>query len=194
MHSGSAKPIVFFAAWVALVAIAYGYFFLMPQQWFDSSLQQPPVLSGQDQQEGLRQLLQKQFPQLTQGKPWFVRMKQSGCQCERFVERYHRSFSELSKADALQVATLELSGDELNAEQKNLLQKLVPATPAVVLFDSAGALSYFGPYHQDGVCNSENSFLEPVLDAIKQGRRLSVLNTLVYGCFCSTQTTTTANG
>ncbi|MCP5016809.1 MAG: hypothetical protein GY938_16305 [Ketobacter sp.] len=179
--------IPFFLLWIALLAAAYWYFLVKPQQWFDPSMQQPPMLSEASEQQQLRAILQRRFPQLQQGKAWFVRIKQQDCSCERFVELYHQSFAAQADPAEMQVVVVDLSDQALTEAELKLLQTLIPATPSVVLFNSAAEVVYFGPYHQDGICNAENSYLEPVLQALQQGQSLSVLNTLVYGCFCHTR-------
>lgn len=63
----------------------------------------------------------------------------------------------------------------------------LPASPAVAIFDRTGALAYFGPYSEGALCTSSNSFIEPVLDALKQGRPVAAANTLAAGCFCDWQ-------
>lgn len=60
----------------------------------------------------------------------------------------------------------------------------LPASPAVAIWDASGTLVYFGPYSEGAVCNSSNSFIEPILDALLQGRRVSATNTLAVGCYC----------
>lgn len=157
-----------------------------PQQWFDASMQQPPLLAEQEQQRRLSEWLRQRFPQLQSDRAWFVRFKQSDCQCERFVELYHQSFVSQADATTMQVVTVDLSTDSLSEQERVLIQTLIPATPSVVLFGPNGAVIYFGPYHQEGICNAENSYLEPVLQALQQGQDLVVLNTLVFGCFCAT--------
>jgi len=179
------RALAFFVVWVLVLAGAYWYFLVKPQQWFDVSMQQPPVLAEPRQQQLLRDLLQRHFPQLQPNTAWFVRMKQADCGCERFVELYHQSFSAQVDPAAMQVVEVDLSGDGYTHDELRLLQTLIPATPSVVVFNSAAEVAYFGPYHQEGICNAENSYLEPVLQALQQGRNLSVLNTLVYGCFCN---------
>lgn len=179
--------LLFFIIWITLLASAYWYFLVKPQQWFDADMQQPPVLADARQQQSLRGLLQRHFPQLQQGTAWFVRIKQAGCGCERFVELYHQSFAAQADPAEMQVVVVDLSDQALTEAELKLLQTLIPATPSVVLFNSDAEVVYFGPYHQDGICNAENSYLEPVLQALQQGQSLSVLNTLVYGCFCHTR-------
>lgn len=181
------RSLLFFIVWIALLAGAYWYFLVKPQQWFDVDMQQPPVLSDIKQQQMLRDLLQRHFPQLKQGTAWFVRMKQAGCGCERFVELYHESFAAQADPAKMQVVVIDFADDAFTEAERKLLHRLIPATPSVVVFNSAAEVAYFGPYHQDGICNAENSYLEPVLQALQQGLHLSVLNTLVYGCFCSTR-------
>lgn len=177
--------IPFFILWVMLLAAAYWFFLVKPKQWFDVQMQQPPVLSEPVQQRALRSLLRARFPELQAGTAWFVRMKQSDCGCERFVELYHQSFAQQADPEGMQVVTLQLDRNELSDSERTLIRALVPATPSVVLFDPQGSVIYFGPYHQEGICNAENSYLEPVLQSLRQGTPLSVLNTLVFGCFCS---------
>ena len=63
----------------------------------------------------------------------------------------------------------------------------LPASPAVAIWDRAGQLAYFGPYSEGAVCNSSNSFIEPVLDALINNRPVNATNTLAVGCFCDWQ-------
>jgi len=174
-----------FLAWCVGLGAAYWYFLEQPKQWFDAEMQQPPVLADPLEQQALRNLLQQRFPQLQPGKAWFVRMQQSDCGCERYVELYHQSFAAQADAEIMQVVALDLATESFSTMEKQLLKRLVPATPSVVLFDPQGSVIYFGPYHQEGICNAENSYLEPVLQSLQNGQTLAILNTLVFGCFCS---------
>ncbi|MFJ3446932.1 DUF6436 domain-containing protein [Pseudomonas sichuanensis] len=63
----------------------------------------------------------------------------------------------------------------------------LPATPAVAIWDRNGDLAYFGPYSEGAVCNSSNSFIEPVLKALMDGRPVQASNTLAVGCYCPWQ-------
>lgn len=63
----------------------------------------------------------------------------------------------------------------------------LPASPAVAIWDHSGHLAYFGPYSEGAVCNSSNSFIEPVLDALLDNRPVAAANTLAVGCFCDWQ-------
>lgn len=96
------------------------------------------------------------------------------------VEFYHlqkpRSSGQLPKALSAMRHLNGLPG----AEQ-------LPASPAVAIWDRAGQLAYFGPYSEGAVCNSSNSFIEPVLDALINNRPVKAANTLAVGCFCDWQ-------
>ncbi|MFI8380812.1 DUF6436 domain-containing protein [Pseudomonas sp. NPDC079086] len=63
----------------------------------------------------------------------------------------------------------------------------IPASPAVAIWDRNGQLAYFGPYSEGATCTSSNSFIEPILDALVQGRPVNASNTLAVGCFCDWQ-------
>lgn len=63
----------------------------------------------------------------------------------------------------------------------------LPASPAVAIWDRDGKLAYFGPYSEGAVCNSGNSFIEPVLKALMEGRPVLAANTLAVGCYCPWQ-------
>jgi hypothetical protein len=60
----------------------------------------------------------------------------------------------------------------------------LPASPAVAIWDRQGELAYFGPYSEGLTCNSSNSFIEPILEALSEGRKVDASNTLAVGCFC----------
>ena len=61
----------------------------------------------------------------------------------------------------------------------------IPASPAVAIWDRNGKLAYFGPYSEGLTCNSSNSFIEPILQALHQGRAVDATHTLAVGCYCS---------
>ena len=60
----------------------------------------------------------------------------------------------------------------------------LPASPAVAIWGRNGQLAYFGPYSEGATCNSSNSFIEPILLALTQGRSVNATHTLAVGCYC----------
>ena len=63
----------------------------------------------------------------------------------------------------------------------------VTSSPAVAIWDRQGKLAYFGPYSEGLICNSQNSFIEPILLALKADRRVSATHTMAVGCYCPWQ-------
>ncbi|MDU9026123.1 DUF6436 domain-containing protein [Pseudomonas corrugata] len=60
----------------------------------------------------------------------------------------------------------------------------IPASPAVAIWSRTGELAYFGPYSEGLTCNSSNSFIEPILEALNVGRAVNATHTLAVGCYC----------
>lgn len=80
--------------------------------------------------------------------------------------------------------------DNLSALQR--LQTLpgtesIPASPAVAIWDQQGRLAYFGPYSEGATCNSANSFIEPILQALTEHRGVNATHTMAVGCYCPWQ-------
>ena len=61
------------------------------------------------------------------------------------------------------------------------------ASPAIAIWDRSGNLAYVGPYSEGATCNASNSFVEPVLQALIQGRPANATHTLAVGCYCPWQ-------
>lgn len=60
----------------------------------------------------------------------------------------------------------------------------ISASPAVAIWDRDGKLAYFGPYSEGLTCNSSNSFIEPILQALTAGRAVDATHTMSVGCYC----------
>jgi hypothetical protein len=60
----------------------------------------------------------------------------------------------------------------------------ITSSPAVAIWDRQGHLAYFGPYSEGLICNSQNSFIEPILQALQANRPLNVTHTMAVGCYC----------
>lgn len=175
-----------FIVWLALLALAYWYFMIQPLHWFDASQTQPPALANTTAQQQLRNLLREQFPGLNPHTPWLVRFRQDDCRCERFVDPYHVELAS-QHPPSWQTITVDMDSPTLDVTLRHALARWVTASPAAAVFDEAGTLVYFGPYHQDGICSAQNSYLEPILASLGQPTPIApLLNTLVFGCFCPT--------
>ena len=63
----------------------------------------------------------------------------------------------------------------------------LPASPAVGIWDRNGELVYIGPYSEGAVCSSDNSFVEPIVEAVLAGRTVRATHSLAVACFCDWQ-------
>jgi hypothetical protein len=63
----------------------------------------------------------------------------------------------------------------------------ISASPAVAIWGRDGKLAYFGPYSEGLTCNSGNSFIEPILQALTSGRPVDATHTMAVGCYCRWQ-------
>lgn len=63
----------------------------------------------------------------------------------------------------------------------------ITSTPAVAIWGRDGQLAYFGPYSEGLTCNSSNSFIEPILQALSEGRSVNATHNLAVGCYCPWQ-------
>lgn len=63
----------------------------------------------------------------------------------------------------------------------------LPASPAVGIWDPQGELAYLGPYSEGAVCSSDNSFVEPIIEAVLAGRSVRASHSLAVACFCDWQ-------
>lgn len=181
---------VILASWLVLIAGLLWFSLRQPQQWFDPAQIAPHPFNNTDTLAQFKTALITLQPDLSFSRPVFIRFTQAGCSCEKLVDAYHQLQTPLLQQQGYQVLTLDRAQlDRMHTSLPQLWQ-WISATPAVMVLDAQGGLAYFGPYHQEGVCNSENSYLEPVLQAVTDRQPVNILNTLVFGCFCSTDTTT----
>lgn len=60
----------------------------------------------------------------------------------------------------------------------------IGSSPAVAIWDRQGRLAYFGPYSEGLICNSQNSFIEPILQALIADRSVNATHSMAVGCYC----------
>lgn len=72
----------------------------------------------------------------------------------------------------------------VSIQRNKRLYELIPSSPGVAIWDVNDRLAYFGPYSTGPTCNSNNGFVEVVLDDLIQGGHTTVTSTVGSGCFC----------
>lgn len=154
--------------------------------WFDPAQVAPHPFSETSHVQAFLAALPAIKPGISPDAPLFIRFVQPDCPCEKRVENYHQLLTPSLQKQGLQVVSL--TPEDMQRLAQTLgpqLWQWVPSTPAILLIGSNQQPAYFGPYHQTGICNSDNSYLEPVLAALRNGQPVSIINTLVEGCFCA---------
>lgn len=139
--------------------------------------------------------LQLPAPLAGEGKVRLVHFWDPACPCNvgnqqhlaELIQHYSAQvdFYHVQKANSK--GTLPKQLEKLNHLSGLQGMQNIPASPAVAIWDKQGKLAYFGPYSEGAVCNSSNSFIEPVLNALLANRPVNAASTLAVGCFCDWQ-------
>lgn len=171
--------------WLGLMGLVWWLGHQLSPAWFDPARIAPHGFTESHNVDRFYQALTKVVPDLPADSAFFIRFAQPDCPCERYVENYHQLMLPTLKKQGLHPITLTPAMMQQMAQVLGpQLWEWVPSTPAILLLDQQRQVAYFGPYHQAGICNSENSYLEPVLQTLQQQQPVNIINTLVEGCFC----------
>lgn len=131
-------------------------------------------------------------PPFDAGSVQVVHVWQGGCPCNGGHEAY---LDEMTQRFAERGVRFARSGQAepagLPTELKNLPFWPIPeqwvnwpGAPAIAVWDAEGRLAYVGPYSDGAHCNQESSFVEPVMAALLQGRRVSISTQDTVSCLC----------
>lgn len=129
------------------------------------------------------------------GVPVVLHFIDDQCPCNRFSSPHIERLKNSLAADAIHLLYAKLGAVVLNettitdAAQK--LAALVPASPAVAIWDAKGALRYFGPYSNGAVCGEGNDMVVYTLNAIKKNSNIRWLSQEYVGCVCPWQSSET---
>lgn len=127
------------------------------------------------------------------GEIRLVHFRDPTCPCNVGNQQHLAELMERYTARGVTFHVVQKPGrDERLPDTLNALQPItgltgsdnLPASPAVAIWNRRGELAYFGPYSSGFTCTSGNSFIEPVLDALLDGRKVVANNNLASGCFC----------
>tara|TARA_Y100000766_G_scaffold251613_1_gene235400 strand:+ start:128 stop:481 length:354 start_codon:yes stop_codon:yes gene_type:complete len=59
-----------------------------------------------------------------------------------------------------------------------------PGAPSIAIWAADGSLAYVGPYSDGAHCSADSSFVEPVLQALLDGRRVNITQQDSVSCLC----------
>lgn len=182
--------VVIVLLWIGALLLAYWWFSIRyfrpfaedPMQFSDNFLMLPPDISGP-------------------GRVRLVHFWDPGCPCNIGNQQH---LSGLLQQYRDRVDFYVVQRPESRGALPASLSDLTPLTrmtgterltvsPAVAIWDQQGRMAYFGPYSEGAICNASNSFVEPVLEALLQGRAMHITHTLAVGCYCTWQAEKTAS-
>lgn len=189
------------ASW--LIATGYAFWWFQARDLRPFDMQAANIIEQQLLSDSLQQLLSP-IKQNNSDTAYLLHFWQPGCSCNRFNQSHvndiaakyqHRSFQlvtitsphpDYSDSQLIQMATDEFGSKVIIDHQRLLTGKArIPAAPAAAVMDSKGRLAYFGPYSDSTFCGiGGTAFVEKVAELIIQGETPSLLNTMVFGCFC----------
>lgn len=165
------KAIIISALWLLAVALLLSWSWQTQLQPFDPArrLHTEPELPA----VVVKWLAQQQVTALDSA---MVHLRSSQCGCDIRAQGHRTELSSQVQAQGGRVYSIEVSGEP---------PAWLPALPAVILFDAAGTLIYFGPYAEGAFCSPASSFVETLLPALFDTRMPAAwLNSDAVGCYC----------
>ncbi|MFL9813935.1 thiol-disulfide isomerase [Stutzerimonas sp. VN223-3] len=178
----------------ALIALLWGGAMLAAFWWFEARYLRPfeneraELFSG----DALQLPTELQGP----GPVRFVHFWDPGCPCNVGNQQHLQELLERFAALDVEFYVVQKPGSNGRLPQQLAALKplsglagseKLPASPAVGIWDRRGRLAYIGPYSEGAVCSSDNSFVEPILEAILAGRQVRATHSLAVACFCDWQ-------
>ena len=125
------------------------------------------------------------------GQIQVVHVWQSGCPCnaghEAYISEMTRRFSaegvRFARAGSLPGGRGDILGDLPHWSLPQAWSDW-PGGPSVAIWDAQGQLAYVGPYSDGASCSKDSSFIEPVLQALLQGRAVNITRQDTLACLC----------
>ena len=154
--------------WAALVV---GTFWLYQFRWISSYPEQQWISFLDDK---------TQNPWPDTARVTIAHIIDPSCPCSRFAYPHIASL-EKEFADNTQFIDVDLLS--MHKQTQSLLQK-IPATPAVLIWNSDGKLAYFGPYSSGTFCGEGRDLVRLILSQLKQRINPEWTRQEAVGCFC----------
>ena len=160
--------------WVALLLLGLAFLPIYKQVEFDpeSRLLMSSMNMTIDQS-----MVQKMANEIDDLSNTIVHFTSNECLCDSFAERHRGSFENLLGEQGYTSQFINI-----NADSK--LATLLPATPAVAIFDEQGQLSYLGPYAAGIGCFAGAGFVEQIVNYVLAKPEGAWINSDNQGCYC----------
>ena len=107
-----------------------------------------------------------------------VHFSQANCDCSQVAQEHISSVESLAQQQGYTNKGLVLSPE-------SPLSSIIPATPAVAVFDASGGLVYLGPYSAGYACTQGNGIVESYLNSTNKTLVGATVVSDTKGCYCS---------
>ena len=116
------------------------------------------------------------------GEALIVHIIDPDCPCSRFSVKH---IAELESKYGQQAEFININTVAADDTRKAQLKSLViPASPAVAIWDKEGELAYFGPYSGGKFCGEGFDFVATTLSSLGGNFNPRWINQEAVGCFC----------
>lgn len=190
--------------WISGTGYAFWWFQVRDLRPFD--LQAHQLIQEEDLSRSLDGLLAPLQP--VANTAYLLHFWQPDCSCNQFNRSHVKTIAEKYQQKNFKLITITRSHPEYSDQQLTQMAKQqfdsiviidkhkllsgksrIPASPAAAVIDLNGKLAYFGPYSDSTFCGlGGTDFVERVADLLLSGENPSILNTMVFGCFCNWDT------
>ena len=131
-------------------------------------------------------------PPFAPGQVQVVRVWQSNCPCSAGHEAYVEEMTARFAGRGVRFARSgQYSTVGLSAGLKELPYWPIPGAwadwpgaPSIAIWAADGSLAYVGPYSDGAHCSADSSFVEPVLQALLDGRSVNITQQDSVSCLC----------
>lgn len=106
-----------------------------------------------------------------------VHFTSQDCVCDSFASRHQNTFKDL-------LSDQKYSYHIVTVVEGAPLALMLPATPAVAIFDDQGKLSYLGPYAAGMGCYAGPGFVEQIVSYVLSEPAGAWVNSDNQGCYC----------
>lgn len=163
--------------WFAIVLTGLWWLIDARLVWFDSHGRLQQQVTDTNFEQRLARQVSAGVGDLTSA---VVHVASNSCRCNWRTRGHQQAI--VREVDALGGRNISIDIDQYPG-----LQRLIPATPAVIIFDQNSQLVYLGPYADGAFCSSATSFVEELIPAVRateRPRNSGWINMVAKGCYC----------
>lgn len=161
-------------AWVALLLFGLALLPIYNQVEFDPNNRLLMSSMNMEFDDAFRQETTNSVGQLTRS---VVHFTSQDCVCDSFANRHQGRFEDL-------LSEQKYRSHIVTVTDESPLASMLPATPAVAIFDDQGKLSYLGPYAAGMGCYAGPGFVEQIVSYVLSEPTGAWVNSDNQGCYC----------